>query len=440
MTLTLAANTSAQPAIPGPGATIAVGNGVAGPAIAPVGMPAPGPGGFAQALATLQAAPAVAPANAANPANPATAIAAPGKFQPPARPGIAAPAPDPAATRAIADAPILVRAGLSDPAAPQIRARAATSHKPTTADATDPVATPAITLDTPTPPIAPVWPALAPPVAATAAAVADLPQVDPPVSNAGRQPAPAQVRNAAVVRPNPALAAHLAAQADPSARLAGLTAPPVTPRSSPPGAPAPAHGASDKSAGTTPASLPAAAPGLSAAALPTLTMPAPLQPAVAKAAAAITAEAPTDFATLVDNIARARSDASANAAMPVGVTLNHADFGRISLQITPRDAGLAVTMRSADPGFAPAAAAAANTHKDHQSGQRSDPQPGSFAPRTPDTPGVRSHDNSAEGRSDQAPRGDTARQSPRHAQSANFPISGRTDADISADDDAGIFA
>ena len=437
MTLTLAANASAQPAIPGPGATIAVGNGVAGPAIAPVGMPAPGRGGFAQALATLQAAPAVAPANAANPA---TVIAAHGKFQPPARAGIAASAPDPAATRAIADAPILVRAGSSDPAAPQIRARATTSHKPTTADATDPVATPAITLDTPTPPIAPVWPALAPPVAATAAAVAGLPHVDPPVSNAGRQPAPAPVRNAAAVRPDPALAARLAAQADPSARLAGLTAPPVTPRSSPPGVPAPAHDANDKPAGTALASLPAPAPALPAAGLPTSAMPAHLQPAVAKPAGVTTAEAPTDFATLVDNIARARSDASANTARPVGVTLNHADFGRISLQITPREAGLAVTMRSVDPGFAPAVAAAANTHRDHQPGQRSDPQSGLFAPGTPDPPGVRTHDHSAEGRSDQAPRGDTTRQSPRHTQAANFPISGRPDADSNADDDAGIFA
>jgi hypothetical protein len=75
----------------------------------------------------------------------------------------------------------------------------------------------------------------------------------------------------------------------------------------------------------------------------------------------VAAPGPTDFATLVDQIARARAerhDPSTTAA--VGVTMHHADFGRVSLHFSPRDQGLTVTMHSPDPGFAPAATAAAS--------------------------------------------------------------------------------
>ncbi|MDF8334285.1 hypothetical protein [Novosphingobium cyanobacteriorum] len=61
-----------------------------------------------------------------------------------------------------------------------------------------------------------------------------------------------------------------------------------------------------------------------------------------------------DFATLVDSIARARDE----AAGPVAVSLTHGEFGKVSLRFNQRDDGLSVTMASADPGFAPAVAAA----------------------------------------------------------------------------------
>lgn len=74
---------------------------------------------------------------------------------------------------------------------------------------------------------------------------------------------------------------------------------------------------------------------------------APLSPAAAQR---------IDFDALVDSIARAR-DGAADAA-PVAVAMQHGEFGRISLRIQTDADGLSVAMTSADPGFAPAVAAA----------------------------------------------------------------------------------
>lgn len=63
-----------------------------------------------------------------------------------------------------------------------------------------------------------------------------------------------------------------------------------------------------------------------------------------------------DVTTLVDTIARARDDAA--SATPVAVALTHAEFGKVSLRFRNEDDGLSVSMSSADPGFAPAVAAA----------------------------------------------------------------------------------
>ncbi len=87
---------------------------------------------------------------------------------------------------------------------------------------------------------------------------------------------------------------------------------------------------------------------------PAITDPAPAAPTVA-------ARAPEriDFATLVDSIARARDDA---AITPVSVAVSHTEFGKVSLQFQTHEidgsGGLSVAMASADPGFAPAVAAA----------------------------------------------------------------------------------
>jgi hypothetical protein len=63
-----------------------------------------------------------------------------------------------------------------------------------------------------------------------------------------------------------------------------------------------------------------------------------------------------DFAALVDSLARARE--TALGAQDVAVAVTHAEFGRVSLRFHSEDTALAVSLSSADPGFAPAVAAA----------------------------------------------------------------------------------
>ena len=62
-----------------------------------------------------------------------------------------------------------------------------------------------------------------------------------------------------------------------------------------------------------------------------------------------------DFNTIVARLNEARNDASPDT---VRTSLNHAQFGQVSLQMRQHDGGLSVTMASADPSFAPAVQAA----------------------------------------------------------------------------------
>lgn len=56
-----------------------------------------------------------------------------------------------------------------------------------------------------------------------------------------------------------------------------------------------------------------------------------------------------DFATLVDNLVRAREEASTRA---VTASINHAEFGKVTLRFDQsEDRGMSVAMSSADPGF-----------------------------------------------------------------------------------------
>ena len=56
-----------------------------------------------------------------------------------------------------------------------------------------------------------------------------------------------------------------------------------------------------------------------------------------------------DFATLVDNLVRAREEASPRA---VTASINHAEFGKVTLRFDQsEDRGMSVAMSSADPGF-----------------------------------------------------------------------------------------
>jgi hypothetical protein len=79
----------------------------------------------------------------------------------------------------------------------------------------------------------------------------------------------------------------------------------------------------------------------------------PAQPAVpstdaATATTPATGEQPQDFSMLVDRLKEAREAASPKV---VNTALNHAEFGRVSLQFRHDDANLSVTMANTDPNF-----------------------------------------------------------------------------------------
>lgn len=98
----------------------------------------------------------------------------------------------------------------------------------------------------------------------------------------------------------------------------------------------------------------AARPLASVAALPATT-PAPSLTLVAPQAPAL-AEVPADFAQIVDRLVAARE---AIAPSEVRVTIDHAQFGKVSLGFTPDASGMNVTLAAADPEFARAVEAAA---------------------------------------------------------------------------------
>ena len=91
-------------------------------------------------------------------------------------------------------------------------------------------------------------------------------------------------------------------------------------------------------------------------AVASLVSPMPLQAAGQTVAPALTsAPPPHDFAALVDRLVAARE-----AVQPQGPTLiiAHSDFGPVELRFRHEERGLAVSLASADPDFARAAAAA----------------------------------------------------------------------------------
>jgi hypothetical protein len=80
-----------------------------------------------------------------------------------------------------------------------------------------------------------------------------------------------------------------------------------------------------------------------------------LQPAPLAAATPAPALRPHDFTALIDRLSAARE---AVAPQAVSITVSHQEFGPVRLNFRPEDAGLNVTVSSADPDFARAAAAA----------------------------------------------------------------------------------
>ena len=121
---------------------------------------------------------------------------------------------------------------------------------------------------------------------------------------------------------------------------------------------------------TDPAQPLEAAPEPAAPIIQSHTSTAPQQDAAPAARAEPRAER-IDFETLVEALSRAREEASPNT---VRASINHAEFGRVSLRFENDDKGaLQVAMNSADPGFARAVtasneAASTQTQPDTQRG------------------------------------------------------------------------
>lgn len=79
-----------------------------------------------------------------------------------------------------------------------------------------------------------------------------------------------------------------------------------------------------------------------------------------------------DFATLVENLSRAREEASPRT---VNVAVTNTDFGRVSLRFDQDDKGLSVAMTSADPGFARAVSATAEAATANNANSQPEGQP-----------------------------------------------------------------
>ncbi len=133
-----------------------------------------------------------------------------------------------------------------------------------------------------------------------------------------------------------------------------------------------------------------------------------------------------DFATLVDNLARAREDATPRA---VTASINHAEFGRVTLRFDQsEDRGMSVAMSSADPGFARAVSASAEAARTPAESTGQNPQP-QADPRA------------------QSGQGESQRQQPRQVEqtptspfSANGTSSREEEAPRHRSDDRGIYA
>ena len=165
----------------------------------------------------------------------------------------------------------------------------------------------------------------------------------------------------------------------------------------------------------------------------------PLVPAAAASAAPADR---IDFATLVDTIAQAREHAAPQtASAPVSVSLAHADFGPVALRFRHDGDALAVTMASADPGFAPAVSAASQADAGARPGQQqtdSQPrqhQPGSGQPTSGQPQSSGSASGSAgQGASDHRQQGQTRSSAPTQATraAARATDAGSSDPDIFA--------
>jgi hypothetical protein len=139
----------------------------------------------------------------------------------------------------------------------------------------------------------------------------------------------------------------------------------------------------------------------------------------------------TQVAALVEAVARARESGAA-----AGATLAHAAFGKVSLQFHHDDDGLAVTLASADPGFAPAVLAASRVPATEPAPVQAQP-PSGGSPGSDLSPRAQSQDQAqsqGQGQPEQQPRrGDLRQTAAPTARQSNI-------GDDEAPADRGIFA
>lgn len=148
---------------------------------------------------------------------------------------------------------------------------------------------------------------------------------------------------------------------------------------------------------------------------------------------------PQDFATLIDRLVEAR-----DAAMPQAVraAIAHAEFGQVSLRFHQQDGDIAVSMTSADPGFAPAVQAAVAASQP-ASGSANDTGRNDGS-RDPRQEAASSQQQAAQANAGQSGGGQQAGQ-PRAAERMLASASGKPDdpnptADDSRADRGGIYA
>ena len=306
-----------------------------------------------------------------------------------------------------------------------------------------PAAEPELTQLDPAPPVLPVLPVL--PVMAAPVIVPPLPGQVPvaeaPVLSEGED----QPRGASAPQPAPAALAHAAPPAAflrhgiPARRGADQAAPVVAPslqHPAPPPAAAPAQPIAPPIAPPIaqvrielapappvmrllakdePRPAPSAAlPELPAIPVVTTAPAASAAPVPITAQPIVLAERPQDFSALIDRLVAAREATGPHA---VAVSVAHAEFGQIHLRFRHDEAGLAVSMASADPGFARAASAMPPVLpvSDPQAAQN---QPGQSAARQDSAagtgqPGTGQQRNASGERRDDQPHNNHA---PRQAQ------------------------
>lgn len=154
---------------------------------------------------------------------------------------------------------------------------------------------------------------------------------------------------------------------------------------------------------------------------PTLTEAEPASTfAIAPASSPPTADAPHDFDALVNRLGEAREAAAPHL---VRTAFEHAEFGRVAMQVRHEDGGLAVTLASHDPEFTGAVQAAAASMAGGSAGNPDQPRQDSPTPQQGQSQNAAQ--SNAGGQNPQQARADASGQQPRREGGSHS--SGRQD-------------